>query len=492
MAEGGVGGSDESFISFAFAVTSVILIVLYIPWMIGKARRLVLYYQSTKKEQASMVNPLTELWDSATYIPRVLYAVAQDPLTIVAGAKVCAAEKVFFLRCVMPKFLKFVIRPRILLPIAWFVLFSSAMYASLTFDPHAILGLPSSASTAEIRKTYRALSKRYHPDHNKTEGARELYIQVRRAYKALVDREAFEEEERQTVQEFSVGVALPRFLTSREHDGLVLFGLLGLLIGLPIYIWYTFTNDKKVPRLLWHIRFDKERVEHFLQHFGIPVDPKYVARRSSRRAILRTLIALNIVPPNVREDIANAFPPLPDFVQRCIEAEKNAALFRNLGLDAKAVGALQSYMAVNGVKILDEYEAANPLSSEEPKADDFHRIPLSAYRATRYLLQQHTVQVDRALEELQVAMGGNVPSAKKLLNLHDELYDLLDMVYLRSEKPNKQLVMKLIAVPQRVSDIIDAIEPELQLVYHRYYKNYMNQIQQQQQRAARGGGARQQ
>ncbi|CAJ1037151.1 putative DnaJ domain containing protein [Leishmania shawi] len=488
MAEGGVGGSDESFISFAFAVTSVILIVLYIPWMIRKTRRLVFYHQSTKKERASMVSPLAELWDSATYIPRVLYALAQDPAAVVAGAKVCNSEKVFFLRCVMPKFLKFVIRPRILVPILWFVLFSSAMYASLTFDPHAILGLPSSASTADIKKTYRALSKRYHPDHNKTEGARELYVQVRRAYKALVDREAFEEEERQNAQEFAVGVALPRFLTSREHDGLVLFGLLGLLIGLPIYIWYTFTNDKKVPRLLWHIRFDKERVEHFLLHFGIPADPKYVARRESRRAILRILIALNTVPPNVREDVVNSFPPLPDFVQRCIDADKNAALFRNLGLDAKAVGALQSYLAVNGVKIVDEYEAAVHLNGEEPKADDFQRVSISAYRATRYLFQQHTVQVEHALEELQVAMGGNVPSAKKLLNLHDELYDLLDMVYLRSEKPNKQLVMKLIAMPQRVSDIVDAIEPEMQLVYHRYFKSYMNHIQQQ-QRAARGGGA---
>ena len=83
-------------------------------------------------------------------------------------------------------------------------------------------------------------------------------------------------------------------------------------------------------------------------------------------------------------------------------------------------------------------------------------------------------------------MGGNLPSAKKLLNIHEEIYDLLDMVYVRNDKANKQLIMKLIAMPQRVSDIVDAIEPEMQLVYHRYYKNYVNQIQQQ-QRAARAG-----
>ncbi|KPA86569.1 putative mitochondrial chaperone protein DNAj [Leptomonas pyrrhocoris] len=489
-AEGGVGGSDESFISFAFAVTSVILIALYIPWMVGTGRRVMLYYQSTKKEQASTSNPLNEMYDSVAYIPRVLYTMWKDPAAIVAGAKVCVAEKVFFLRCVMPKFLKFVIRPRILVPILWFVLLTSAMYASLTFDPYAVLGLPSSASTAEVKKTYRALSKRFHPDHNKTEGARELYMQMRRAYRALVDRQAFEEEELKNVQEFSVGVALPRFLTSREHDSLVLFSLLALLIATPIFVWYKFTNDKKVPRLLWHVRFDKERVEHFMQHFGVPVDGKYAARRASRHAILRTLIALNIVPPNVREDVVSAFPPLPDFVQRCVEAERNATLFRNLGLDEKAVAALQAYMAVNGVALVDEYEAANPHMNDDPKADDFQRIPLSAYRATRYLFQQHTVQVDGALAELQVAMGGNLPSAKKLLNIHAEIYDLLDMVYLRNDKANKQLVLKLIAMPQRVSDIVDAIEPEMQLVYHRYYKNYVTQIQQQ-QRAARAGHANQ-
>ncbi|KPI90743.1 hypothetical protein ABL78_0179 [Leptomonas seymouri] len=487
-AEGGVGGSDESFISFAFAVTSVILIALYIPWMIGKGRRVMLYYQSTKKEQIIMGNPLTEMYDSVAYIPRVICSLSRDPATLIAGAKVCAAEKVFFLRCVMPKFLKFVIRPRIFLPILWFVLLTSAMYASLTFDPYAVLGIPPTASTAEVKKTYRALSKRYHPDHNKTEGARELYVQMRRAYKALVDRQAFEEEELKNVQDFSVGVALPRFLTSREHDSLVLFGLLALLIAAPIFIWYKFTNDKKVPRLLWHVRFDKERVEHFMQHFGIPVDNKYVARRTSRRAILKVLITLGIVPPNVREDVVNTFPPLPDFVQRCIDADKNATLFRNLSLDARAVSALQAYMAVHGVKMVDDYVAANPCINDEPKADDFQRIPLSAYRATRYLFQQHTVQVDSALAELQEAMGGSLPSAKKLLNIHEEIYDLLDMVYLRNEKVSKQLVLKLIAMPQRVSDIVDAIEPEMQLVYHRYYKSYVNQMQQQ-QRAARAGQA---
>lgn len=484
MAEGGVGGSDESFISFAFAVTSVILIVLYIPWMIGKARGTFLYFQASKKDQAQMVNPLREMWHSIIYLPTVCFFALKNPTALITGAKICFEEKVFFLRCVMPKFLKFVIRPRILVPILWFVLLSSAMYATLTFDPHAVLGIPSSASTAEVKKAYRSLSRRLHPDHNNTEGARELFIQVRRAYKALVDRKAFEEEELKNVQELTVGVALPRFMTSREHDTLVLFGLIGLLFALPLLLWYKLTNDKKVPRLLWHIRFDKSRVEHFLQHFGVPVNPKYVERRDSRRVILETLVKLNIVPPNIREDIVNTFPPLADFIQRCVESDRNGTLFRNLGLDEKAVAVLHAYMVENGVKLLDTFEAAHP-AGEEVSADQFQCISPSAYAATRYLFQQHTIQVDRALEELQVAMGGNLPSGKKLLNLHQEIYDLLDMIYAHPEKPNKPLIMKLIEMPQKVSDIVDAIEPEVQLVYHRFYKSHITKMQQQQKRATR-------
>lgn len=484
MAESGIGGSDESFISFAFAVTSVILIVLYIPWIISKVRSVVVYYRSPKKTQLTMANPLSEVWESITFIPNIIKSVMEDPEAVIAGARVCWQEKVFFLRCVMPKFLKFIIRPRILILWLWFILFSSAMYATLTFDPHAILGLPYSASTGDIKKAYRALSKRYHPDHNKTEEAREIYIQVRRAYKALVDREAFEEEEAKNSQEFSVGVALPRFLTSREHDGLVLFGLLALLFVVPIVIWYKFTNDKKIPRLLWHIRFDKERVEHFMRHFGIPEDPKFVERRESRRAILQTLISLNIVPPNVREDVVNNFPPFADFIQRCVESDKNMTFLTGLGLSPGAIAVLHETMTTRGIKLLDEYEAAHPPAAEGD--DEVHLLSPSAYKATRYLFQQHTVQVDTALTELQVAMGGNLPSARKLLNAHEEIYDLLDMLYSKSDKPNKQVIKKLMGMPERVSDIVESIEPEMQLVYRRYYKNYMEQASRH-QGAARGG-----
>lgn len=501
MAEGGIGGSNESFISFAFAVVSVILIVLYIPWGISKVRGIVVYYRSPKKVRATMSNPMVEMWESLCFLPRVFRHISEDPAMLVAGAKVCWHDKVFFLRCVMPKFLRFVIRPRILLPGLWFVLFSSAVYSSLTFDPYAILGLPPKASTVDIKKAYRALSKRYHPDLNKTDEARDIYLQVRRAYKALVDRDAFEEEEAKSSGTFAVGVALPRFLTSREHDGLVLFGLLSILILGPLVLWYKFTNNKKLPRLVWHIRFDKERVENFMKLFGIPEDPKYTERQVSRQAVLNTLVSLKMLPPNVREDAVHAFPPFPDFIQRCIQMDKNTSLFKNLGFDERAMETIHAATVANGVAMVEEYERMlaarlGGRNAEGQETDEeAHLLSPSAYKATRYLFQQHTIQVDRSLLELQELMGNNLLSPRKLLNLHEEMYDLLDMLYARPDKVNKQIVNKLVGIPQRVSDLVDSIEPEIQMVYRRSIKNYQQMMEARRQqemkamRSAQSGAA---
>lgn len=490
MVQSGVGGSDESFISFAFAVVSVILIVLYIPWGISKARGTLLHYRAPKKERATMANPLSEMWESLCFLPRVIRTIAADPAALVAGAKVCIADKVFFLRCVMPKFLRFVIRPRILLPWLWFLLFSSTVYSSLTFDPYSILEIDAKSSTPEIKKAYRALAKRYHPDHNSTEAAREIFVQVRRAYKALVDRDAFEEEEAKASHTFAVGVALPTFLTSREHDGLVLFGLLAVLLVGPVIIWYKFTNNKKLPRLVWHIRFDTERVASFLRLLGVQVDPKYVERQLSRKTIRELLVSLQLVPANIREDFVNPFPLFPDFVQRCIHAEKNATMFKHLGFSEDAVVAIKAAMVANGPRWLAEYEKrlqqclaeAGRGGTDANGATPVRLLDASSYKATRYLFQQHTIQVDRALTEMMQLMGNSLPSARKLLNLHEEMYDLLDILYTNPSKVNKPVVQKLTDIPQRVSDLVDAIEPEIQVIWQRSVR------QQQEMQQKNGGG----
>jgi molecular chaperone DnaJ len=56
-------------------------------------------------------------------------------------------------------------------------------------DPYKVLGVPSTASEDEIKKAYRQLSKKYHPDDNpdNPEAAEEKFKEVQEAYRQIVD-----------------------------------------------------------------------------------------------------------------------------------------------------------------------------------------------------------------------------------------------------------------------------------------------------------------
>jgi curved DNA-binding protein len=54
-------------------------------------------------------------------------------------------------------------------------------------DYYEILGVSRDAKIADIRKAYRKLSKKYHPDVNKEPGAEEKYKEINEAYEVLKD-----------------------------------------------------------------------------------------------------------------------------------------------------------------------------------------------------------------------------------------------------------------------------------------------------------------
>jgi len=56
-------------------------------------------------------------------------------------------------------------------------------------DPYKLLGVKRSASDAEIRKAYRSLAKKYHPDVNKNNPkAAERFKEISAAYTLLTDK----------------------------------------------------------------------------------------------------------------------------------------------------------------------------------------------------------------------------------------------------------------------------------------------------------------
>jgi len=55
-------------------------------------------------------------------------------------------------------------------------------------DPYEVLGVAKSASAGEIKKAFRTLAKKYHPDHNKTDPkAKERFSEVNSAYEIVGD-----------------------------------------------------------------------------------------------------------------------------------------------------------------------------------------------------------------------------------------------------------------------------------------------------------------
>lgn len=55
-------------------------------------------------------------------------------------------------------------------------------------DPYDVLGVAKSASSDEVKKAYRKLAKRYHPDHNKEDPrAKEKFAEVNSAYEVVGD-----------------------------------------------------------------------------------------------------------------------------------------------------------------------------------------------------------------------------------------------------------------------------------------------------------------
>lgn len=111
------------------------------------------------------------------------------------------------------------------------------------YNPYEVLGLDPGATVSEIKKQYRLLSLKFHPDKG---GDEVLFMRIAKAYAALTDEESRKNWEEygnpDGPQAINFGIALPAWIVDQKNSMLVLlvYGLAFMVI-LPVVVgswWY--------------------------------------------------------------------------------------------------------------------------------------------------------------------------------------------------------------------------------------------------------------
>ena len=118
------------------------------------------------------------------------------------------------------------------------------------FDPYEILNIPESASSKEIKKAYNKLVLKYHPDKSHEKNAKEKYMEVTSAYKALTNEKGKENYKKYGHPDgpsyMRISFAIPMFLLKGKIGGIILFSFaIFVVLILPVSFMKWFNNSKK-------------------------------------------------------------------------------------------------------------------------------------------------------------------------------------------------------------------------------------------------------
>jgi translocation protein SEC63 len=117
-----------------------------------------------------------------------------------------------------------------------------------TFDPYSILEIDHGSDNKAIKKAYRTLSLKYHPDKNPNNRvAATKFMMIAKAYEALTDETARSNYEKygnpDGKQSLAVSIGLPVFLLESQNRNLVLVVYLVFMVGLVPWGVFTYYSN---------------------------------------------------------------------------------------------------------------------------------------------------------------------------------------------------------------------------------------------------------
>jgi len=197
-----------------------------------------------------------------------------------------------------------------------------------TFEPYEILGISYGASEREIKKAYRGLSKKWHPDMHPSDtrdDAEQKFMLITKAYYALTDPTTRDNYERYGNPDGQQGPAsmtygLPTFLSEKKYEVYVLIAYLVLFITIPLYLFYKFFGAP--GKTFSDTGVMTETVQWFMGEMGPEMSAKQLVEVTSLANEFRSAFSSTQPTPERMEALKTIFPKLQGLPQH-----KHAKIF---------------------------------------------------------------------------------------------------------------------------------------------------------------------
>ena len=173
-----------------------------------------------------------------------------------------------------------------------------------TFDPFQILGIEQGAIVKDIKKAYRQLSLKYHPDRNiGSKVAEEMFMKVTKAYEALTDPNSKRNWETygnpDGKQSLEVSIGLPSIVLNHPKVVLVLY-LIVMVVLIPVGVGFWYAISKQ---------YGEKNIMHetYTAFYQLMLESHRIKQMAEVMAASAECRALNIPKPDDAEPLAHLY-----------------------------------------------------------------------------------------------------------------------------------------------------------------------------------------